>query len=65
MIEGDARDVGALIRALDGCDAVVSSLGTGVGLLAVVTQLLPFIGYPRALNATACLNEVLPETKGA
>ncbi len=32
-------------------------------LLAVVTQLLPFIGYPRALNAIACLNEVLPETK--
>jgi 4-carboxymuconolactone decarboxylase len=30
-------------------------------LLAVVTQLLPFIGYPRALNAIACLNEVLPE----
>jgi uncharacterized protein YbjT (DUF2867 family) len=29
MIEGDARDVGALIRALDGCDAVVRSLGTG------------------------------------
>jgi len=29
MIEGDARDVGALIRTLDGCDAVVSSLGTG------------------------------------
>jgi len=32
-------------------------------LLAVVTQLLPFIGYPRALNAIACLNEVLPETE--
>ena len=32
-------------------------------LLAVVTQLLPFIGYPRALNAIACLNEVLPEAK--
>jgi 4-carboxymuconolactone decarboxylase len=32
-------------------------------LLAVVTQLLPFIGYPRALNAIACLNEALPETK--
>ena len=30
-------------------------------LVAVVTQLLPFIGYPRALNAIACLNEVLPE----
>jgi 4-carboxymuconolactone decarboxylase len=30
-------------------------------LLTVVTQLLPFIGYPRALNAIRCLNEVLPE----
>lgn len=29
-------------------------------LLAVVTQLLPFIGYPRALNAVASLNEVIP-----
>jgi len=33
-------------------------------LLAVVTQLLPFNGYPRALNAIVCLNEALPETKG-
>ena len=30
-------------------------------LLAVVTQLLPFIGYPRTLKAIACLNEVIPE----
>lgn len=30
-------------------------------LLAVVTQLLPYIGYPRTLNAIACLNEVIPE----
>ena len=30
-------------------------------LLAVVTQLLPYIGYPRTLNAIGCLNEVLPE----
>ena len=32
MIEGDARDEGALICALDGCDSVVSSLSIGVGL---------------------------------
>ena len=32
-------------------------------LLAVVTQLLPYIGYPRTLNAISCLNEVLPEGK--
>lgn len=30
IIEGDARDEGALLRALDGCDAVISSLGTGI-----------------------------------
>ena len=30
-------------------------------LLAVVTQLLPYVGYPRTLNALACLNEVIPE----
>ena len=30
-------------------------------LLSVVTQLLPYIGYPRALNAIRCLNEVIPE----
>lgn len=28
MIDGDARDEGTLIRALNGCDGVVSSLGT-------------------------------------
>lgn len=32
-------------------------------LLAVTTQLLPYIGYPRTLNAIRCLNEVVPETK--
>ena len=30
-------------------------------LLSVVTQLLPYIGYPRTLNAIQCLNEVIPE----
>lgn len=30
-------------------------------LINVTTQLLPYIGYPRTLNAMACLNEVLPE----
>ena len=31
--------------------------------LDTVTQLLPYIGYPRTLNAIACLNEVVPEHK--
>jgi len=39
IIEGDARDASALMRALDGCDAVVSSLGTGVSLFSEVTLL--------------------------
>jgi nucleoside-diphosphate-sugar epimerase len=39
MIEGDARDEGALMRALDGCDAVVSSLGTGVSPFSEVSLL--------------------------
>ncbi len=32
-------------------------------LIAVVTQLLPYIGYPRALSALNCVNEVIPEGK--
>jgi len=30
-------------------------------LLNVTTQLFPYIGYPRTLNALKCLNEVIPE----
>jgi 4-carboxymuconolactone decarboxylase len=30
-------------------------------LLSVTTQLLPYIGYPRTLNAIKCLNEVISE----
>jgi len=30
-------------------------------LLSVTTQLLPYIGYPRTLNAIKCLNEIIPE----
>lgn len=30
-------------------------------LLAALTVCLPYIGFPRALNALACINEVLPE----
>jgi 4-carboxymuconolactone decarboxylase len=30
-------------------------------MLSVVTQLLPYVGYPRTLNAIRCLNEVIPE----
>jgi len=37
LIEGDARDESALTRALEGCDAVVSSLGTGISPFREVT----------------------------
>lgn len=30
-------------------------------LLNVVTQLIPYIGYPRALNAVRCLNEIIQD----
>lgn len=30
-------------------------------LLDAVTQVLPYIGYPRSLNAIRCLNECIPE----
>lgn len=28
-------------------------------MLDVITQLLPYVGYPRTLNAIKCLNEVI------
>jgi len=32
-------------------------------LINLMTQLLPYVGYPRTLNAINCLNEVLPAEK--
>ncbi|MCD8041897.1 MAG: carboxymuconolactone decarboxylase family protein [Tannerellaceae bacterium] len=32
-------------------------------LIDLMTQLLPYVGYPRTLNAINCLNEILPESK--
>ena len=29
--------------------------------LSLMTQLLPYVGYPRTLNAIKCLNEIIPE----
>ena len=61
----------SILVSLGGCESQVKGHIQGnvnVGnskdtLLAVVTQLLPYIGYPRTLNAIACLNEVIPEDK--
>ena len=59
----------SILISLGGCEPQVKGHIRGnvaVGndkntLLAVVTQLLPYNGYPRTLNAIACLNEVIPE----
>ena len=59
----------SMLVSLGGCEPQVRGHIAGnvnVGndkatLLAVVTQLLPYIGYPRTLNGIACLNEVIPE----
>lgn len=61
----------SILISLGGCESQVKGHIRGnvaVGndkniLLTVVTQLLPYIGYPRTLNAIACLNEVIPENK--
>lgn len=29
-------------------------------LINLITQLIPYVGYPRTLNAISCLNEILP-----
>jgi 4-carboxymuconolactone decarboxylase len=60
----------SMILALGGCEPQLKghiqgniNIGNDKGiLLGVVTQLLPYVGYPRTLNALRCLNEVVPET---
>jgi 4-carboxymuconolactone decarboxylase len=60
----------AILAALGGADAQVRAHVTGnlnVGnsrarLLAVLTVLVPFIGYPRTLNALAAINDITPHT---
>lgn len=32
-------------------------------LISAITHCLPYIGFPRTLNALACVNEVIPEDK--
>jgi 4-carboxymuconolactone decarboxylase len=60
----------AMLISLGGCDPQVKGHVTGnlkVGndrtrLIDVVTQLLPYIGYPRSLNALRAIDEVVPPT---
>lgn len=58
----------SIILSLGGCEPqlkghVQGNLNVGNDkevLLNTVTQLLPYVGYPRALNAIRCINEVVP-----
>lgn len=59
----------SIILSLGGCEPqlkghIQGNLNIGNDkqvLLNVVSQLLPYVGYPRTLNAIRCLNEVIPE----
>jgi len=61
----------AMLAALGGCDPqvrghVAANLNVGNDrqtLISVLTVLVPFIGYPRTLNALAAINEVAPASK--
>jgi 4-carboxymuconolactone decarboxylase len=58
-----------IISALGGCESQVKSHVLGnknVGndketLISTITHCLPYIGFPRTLNALACVNEIIPE----
>ena len=61
----------SMLLALRGCEPqlkghIQGNLEIGndrATLLAVLTQLLPYLGYPRTLNGIRCLDEVAPETR--
>jgi len=63
----------SMLLSLRGCEAQLKGHIQGnieVGndkstLLGVITQLLPYLGYPRTLNALRCLDEVLPASESA
>ncbi|MCD7035702.1 carboxymuconolactone decarboxylase family protein [Metabacillus sp. GX 13764] len=58
-----------IITALGGAESQVKShvqgnINTGNDketLIAAITHCLPYIGFPRTLNALACVNEIIPE----
>ena len=61
----------AILASQGGCEGQVkahvggnATVGNGKEvLLAALTVCLPYIGFPRTLNALSCINEVLPEAK--
>jgi len=55
----------AMLVSLGGCNPqvkghVAANLNDRQALIGVITVLLPFIGYPRTLNALAAINEIAP-----
>ena len=61
LIEGDARDPAVLVRASDGCDAVISALGTGMGLrkvtlLTIATQTLVTAMIRNGVRRLICIS---------
>ena len=64
----EAEKRGFRLLALRGCEPqlkghIQGNLNLGNDrstLLGVITQLLPYLGYPRTLNAMRCLDEVAP-----
>jgi uncharacterized protein YbjT (DUF2867 family) len=61
LIEGDGRDEAALTRAIAGCDAVISSLGTGISpfrevtLLSTATRALVSVMMRQKINRLVCI----------
>lgn len=61
LVEGDARDPAALTRAIAGCDAVVSSLGTAmspfreVTLLSTATRALVDVMAQQNIHRLVCI----------
>ena len=61
----------SILASQGGCEEQVkahvggnATVGNGKEvLLAALTVCLPYIGFPRTLNALSCINEVLPEAK--
>jgi len=59
----------SMLLSLGGCEPqlkghIQGNLNVGNNkeiLLSTITQLLPYVGYPRSLNALRCLNEVKPD----
>ena len=54
----------SILASQGGCEGQVKAHVDGKEvLLAALTVCLPYIGFPRTLNALSCINEVLPEAK--